>query len=452
MCVNCVAVGQTLVQSTAQAVVPASLAHLTSSVLASVLSLGPAQRSLGTPWRFLRDRWTQSSRRYSVVLLPMLLVAAACHPSGELRPQDVAEASGIGRTINSQGENVVFDYDVDGRTDVLLSTHGTDRWQLFRGLDGGRFQETNVGTFARRDRHACAAADVNLDNLPDIYCTIGACQGTCGVLYPKEMWIQRPDHTFVDQAETWGVTSGHDRGREALFLGANNDGYPDLFVGNELGVNYPSPNRLYRNDRGRRMVEAVGDGINSEVGGNCASPGDIDRDGFTDLLVCGASQLYVYRNEGGRSFREVGSSVGLNIGYPKDGEFADLDGDGDLDLALVTESSMKVRLNRNGSFATVDYSVALDVGRDLALGDVNADGKLDIYVVQGLNDRYQDKMLVNDGSGRGFRSISIPQTTVGDGDTVAALPDWKGTGHAAFLVNNGRFQAQGPRQLIQFTA
>jgi hypothetical protein len=40
--------------------------------------------------------------------------------------------------------------------------------------------------------------------------------------------------------------------------------------------------------------------------------------------------------------------------------------------------------------------------------------------------------------------------TTGEGDTVQAIPNWKGTSRAAFLVNNGRvYPESGPRQLIE---
>ena len=42
------------------------------------------------------------------------------------------------------------------------------------------------------------------------------------------------------------------------------------------------------------------------------------------------------------------------------------------------------------------------------------------------------------------------QVTVGDGDIATAIPNWKGTGRAAFLVSNGKWGAKGPYQLIEF--
>ena len=74
------------------------------------------------------------------------------------------------------------------------------------------------------------------------------------------------------------------------------------------------------------------------------------------------------------------------------------------------------------------------------------------YIVQGPNSSNQDIMLINNGDGKSYHTIPIPQTTLGDGDVATAIPNWHGTGRAAFLVTNGRWGKQGPVQLITFTA
>jgi hypothetical protein len=94
-------------------------------------------------------------------------------------------------------------------------------------------------------------------------------------------------------------------------------------------------------------------------------------------------------------------------------------------------------------------------GQDVAVGDVNLDGDPDVYVCTGGSGgtNRPDLMLLNDGSGRAFRSIPIPQTTQGWGDAVAAVPDWRGSGRAAFVVSNSKSGTRnGPTQLIAFSA
>ena len=61
-----------------------------------------------------------------------------------------------------------------------------------------------------------------------------------------------------------------------------------------------------------------------------------------------------------------------------------------------------------------------------------------------------DLLLINRGSGKSFVKFSgLPQATAGEGDTVQAIPHYKGTRRAAFVVNNGYNFDAGPRQLIE---
>jgi hypothetical protein len=87
----------------------------------------------------------------------------------------------------------------------------------------------------------------------------------------------------------------------------------------------------------------------------------------------------------------------------------------------------------------------------VAAGDVNGDHYPDVYVAQGTMDRQvRDLMLVNSGSGRGYRSMGIPQARSGTAEEVVAV-DHDRNGLADFLVLNGRGSLRaGPIQLIAF--
>jgi FG-GAP-like repeat/RTX calcium-binding nonapeptide repeat (4 copies) len=368
--------------------------------------------------------------------------------------RDVASEAGIARTVTTEGENCVFDYNRDGVMDLFLSTHDAAPWQLFRGTPDGRFVETNVGTFPRRDRHGCATGDFNRDGRPDIYASIGACVGTC--LAPKELWIQTAEGGFVDRAAQFGITDPGGRGREPITLNANGDVWPDLLTGQAVGVDYPSPNRLWLNQAGASFVNPPGLPT-EEIGNNCDTAGDIDHDGFDELIVCGGGgQLFptvfrAYDNSGGTTWSDATAALGLPTFAHSDAELADLNRDGWLDLVTVRSNRLEVRLNVSGRFPSVNYSLALSDGRDLAVGDAEGDGDQDIYVVQGTNATVPDLLLLNRGSGASYESFpGLPQVTTGDGDTAQAIPNWKGTNRAAFLVNNGRaYPEPGPRQLIE---
>jgi FG-GAP-like repeat len=370
--------------------------------------------------------------------------------------RDVASEAGIARDVSTIDENCVFDYDGDGVRDLFLSVHDVQPWQLFKGNPDGTFVETNVGTFPSGrlyDRHGCATGDFNGDGRPDIYVSLGACEGTC--TRPKELWIQTADGTFANRAAQFGIDDPGGRGRQPITLNANGDQWPDLFTGQAPGVDYPSPNRLWLNLGGTGFVNPAGLPT-EEIGNGCDTAGDFDKDGYDELIVCGGGgQLVptvfrVYDNRGG-NWSDATAAVGLPTSPRRDAELADLNRDGWLDLATVTGDRLEVRLNRSGRFPTIDYSLALGDGRDVAIGDADGDGDQDIYVVQGSNATVPDLLLLNAGSGASYTQFSgLPQVTAGDGDTAQAISNWKGTNRAAFLVNNGRvYPDLGPRQLIE---
>lgn len=117
---------------------------------------------------------------------------------------------------------------------------------------------------------------------------------------------------------------------------------------------------------------------------------------------------------------------------------------------LVAQPAVEIRLNKSGRFPTTNYALALADGRDVAVGDAEGDGDLDIYVLQGTNATVPDLLLMNQGSGTSYTQFpGFPQASTGDGSRVQAIPDWKGTRRAAFLVNNGHEDSLGPRQLIE---
>ena len=201
--------------------------------------------------------------------------AAVAVMNPALTPTDIAgttlPASFVGEMRSTQGENCVFDFNGDKIKDVFLSTHGQG-WRLLKGQAGGTFVE--VERFPGTDRHGCATGDfggmtaggqpTGPDGRIDIYAGIGACQGTCSAEFPNELWLQQPNGKYLpagqdqllgpvpegnkknagsEAARAFGIADVHGRGREPIAFDVNKDGKVDIFLGNDQGVNYPSPNR-----------------------------------------------------------------------------------------------------------------------------------------------------------------------------------------------------------------
>jgi hypothetical protein len=342
---------------------------------------------------------------------------------------------------------VAADYDNDGYTDLFITNFGPNI--LYKNRGDGTFADvtSKAGVGGGNIWHAGAAfGDYDLDGNLDLFVPgyldfdaatpeIKTCEyrgvkvHACGPLgytgAPDALYHNNGDGTFTDVTAHAKVADKNLYfGFQAVFEDFDNDGWPDLFVGNDSNPNY-----LYRNKHDGTFEEVgVVSGVAYSADGKEMSSmgiavGDYDHDGNMDIFVTTfANDNYIlFHNDGGGLFTDVSYAAGVgeptipNLGWGA--FFFDYDNDGHPDLfcanghvfpevdgALKESYRQPLQVFRNlgdGKFREVTKEVLRlppQAARGSAYADYNNDGALDVAV--SLMDS-KPLLLTNVGAKRG---------------------------------------------------
>ncbi len=342
---------------------------------------------------------------------------------------DVTTKAGVGH--KGMGMAVATaDFDNDGDQDIFITNWGPNVFYLNNG--DGTF--TDITKKAKVMNDLCGLGitflDYDLDGYLDLY--VGnyveydpdyqffyAANKFPGPLaYPGQpdiLYHNNRNGTFTDVTKKAGVYNPEGRAMGVTSCDIDNDGDWDIFVANDAMENY-----LYRNNGDGTFTNvaiqtAAGFGQNGEVTSAMSGEfGDIDLDGFVDIIVPDMAYGCIYKNTGTGFFEEMSARMGLATACGQytswSGNFFDLDHDGYGDLfitnghphRLIGEEDLML-LNKSGMrFINVSNEMGPDfqdkfVGRGSAVGDFDNDGDLDLLVAN-LNAR--PRLLRNDGGNK----------------------------------------------------
>ncbi len=339
--------------------------------------------------------------------------------------EDVTEKAGLQGVGYGMGV-AVGDYDNDGNEDLYVTAYGGNK--LYHNNGDGTFTDVTEKAGVGGGGWSTSAAWVDLDgdglldlvvlryvqwDFNDIWCgeRKEGYRSYCNpdAFHPTTPLVYHNDGKghFTEVSHKIGLAQPG-KGLGIALADYDRDGRIDIFVANDSMAEF-----LYHN-KGDGTFEDVAlmsgvavDGEGHTYAGMGVDFADYNNDGFPDLVITDlANQMYaVYRNNGDGTFTYdsypsgIGRMTMMHSGWGV--RFLDYDNDGwkdlliaqghDLDTIELTFPNLRYRepmlLARNTGQGFVDVSADAGsvfheawVGRGMAIGDIDNDGRLDAVV------------------------------------------------------------------------
>ncbi len=237
--------------------------------------------------------------------------------------------------------------------------------------------------------------DINNDGWLDIF----ACDDNS---YSK-LWLNNGSGSFPAEANNTVInfditpgqtsnTSNDDSGNYgSVWTDFDNDGDIDLYIAKcrqavSSGTDARRIDVLFENNNGTFTNTALSHGLGSGDQDWTSSFGDIDNDGDFDLFLTKHNTTSrIYKNTGSGNFV---SDATITFGsMPMQSQFEDMDNDGFVDLIITGDNDHRIYHNNgNGTFSDVtpaNFVVSGNTALSFASGDLNHDGKIDLYFSYG---------------------------------------------------------------------
>ncbi len=339
-------------------------------------------------------------------------------------------------TFDLSGGAIIDDFDNDDYLDIVTSTWDTDgQLRFFGNNQDGTFTERTMetGLIGLYGGLNMVQADYDNDGDTDILVLRGAWIENEGQ-HPNSLLRNNGDGTFTDVTFEAGLGTAHYPSGTASWGDYDNDGYLDLYIGNESSKALRAPCQLFRNNGDGTFTDvAAKAGVRNYRFSKSVIWGDYDGDGWLDLYISnykGGNRLY-HNNRNG-TFTNVARKLKVDlpeVSFPA--WFWDFDNDGRLDLyvsaysaniehlaaswldiPVETEFACLYRGNGVGGFDEVARQYNLirptaPMGSNF--GDLDNDGYLDFYLGTGYPD-YENIMpnvMCRNQGGNRFVDVSV---------------------------------------------
>ena len=321
------------------------------------------------------------------------------------------------------------DFDEDGDLDVAGSAGGQAAETVVWHAGGILEAEASwplPGTWAAGDdgtTYGLAMADLDLDGDLDVI------QGRFAdpVVQPNSIYLNQDG--VIGPEPTW--LAGTDTTTTLVVIDWDSDGYPDLLFGHKTtgGIKWhrnlngtidPDPTPLLPSSTPVWSLAVV----------------DLDNDGRNDLVEGGVDEMRVsLRDQAGAGFRPTETVVlGQGGGFCNYLAFADVDGDGDRDIAIAQSNGLEMVLGNNYPTGEVPGTLwlapTIRLGSFVLLADLDGDRQPDLTV------GYAGLEVDNEwfrGSQGSFDDLGRPWGSEEYATWEAEMSDWDGDGYPDLL-------------------
>lgn len=153
----------------------------------------------------------------------------------------------------------------------------------------------------------------------------------------EEVTLECGLHFVHDAGPTGDYFMPQIMGSGAAVFDFDNDGRLDLYLLQNAGPNSQSTNRLYHQEADGHFKDvSVGSGLDVAGHGMGVAIGDVNNDGWPDVLITEYGGLRLFLNNGNGTFTDVTKPAGLqSVSWGASACFFDYDRDGWLDLVVV---------------------------------------------------------------------------------------------------------------------
>lgn len=275
--------------------------------------------------------------------------------------------------------------DLDGDGDLDMIVTGEYSYNLILINDGyGKFTDESTARLPmkRYDTEDIAVADFDLDGDQDI---LFVSEDN----FVNEYYLNDGSGFFVDHSYRMPVDG---KSNAVNTFDINGDQYPDIIIGND-GINFclindkeggwiNSPERIPASAKTTQDIEI----------------GDVNGDGHLDILCGNENDNEIWINDGNGFFRdETSSRISNEIGMweTRELDLADVDNDGDLDIFLANVNFIQTKDHQNRLFLNDGEGKFMDATNsslpqekmhsvDGDLADLDRDGHIDIITSNGF--------------------------------------------------------------------